>query len=673
MKLYHFFFLFFFLVLTVTAQDKDISKEVKVLEVKIEKAEKGEKLFLLDSLAKLTFEKGEYNYPQNAQNAIDLGIKLDSLNIAIRNVNNLVDYYNNVDNQPDLGLRLFKSFLGKATLVTKDNLLGAYYLNGGDSHYFMNDAESSLIYYERAEYYAMRSNNQKLLGLAKLYVGMTQSHLGFFGESSVDLQRASAIFTTLKDTFNIISAKNALSILYSKNGFFVEAENERNEAIRMAEIKESYGQLVQFYFNAATDAQKMGNEEKRIDDLLKAREYLPKSNYRKIHEPSVLAGLVIAYSQNSDLILAQKYLNELNVVGNIKLPSNRPTYIDALKHLSFARKNYKAALKLGEEHLILKKESKSYEEIQNAEKFLSDVYTQLGDDTQAFVHFKNYYTLKDSILNQQNTKALGYYQTLYEIEKKDRTIKSQEADIELLAAKSRVQNQLLLFGGLGLVFIFGLILLYRSRFNSRKSERLQRQFSQDLISAQEAERTRVSRELHDSVGQKLMLLTRKTKMSGDAEMQFLAGDTLDELRSISRGLHPSSLERIGITAAVVSLINEVDKNTNIFFTNEIENIDNCISKERSLHLYRIIQEVLTNIVKHSEAKAAFVTIKRENQIIETTIVDNGKGFDYTSIDKNATSLGMKTLLERSKIIKSRLDVTSEANKGTTIAIITPIV
>ncbi len=671
MKLYCYFFLLL-LVPVANAQDKNISKEVKALELKIKQASNDEKLVLLDSLASFTFEKEEFKYSQNAQNAIDYAIELDSLNLAVRNVNKLVDFYNNIDNQPSLGLKLFKSFLGKAALIKNDNLLCSYYLNGGDSSYFTNDIESALSYYERAQYYAIRAKNQKVLGLAKLYVGITHSDLGYFAESSEELQQASAIFTRSQDTFNIISAKNALSILYSKNNFFPEAEKERNEAIALAEIKQSFGQLATFYFNAASDANKMNDQDKRIDDLLLARKYCSQSDYRKVQEPYVLSSLVIAFAQNNNLENAQKYLNELNTVVDIQKLKNRESYVDALKHMAFAKNDFKEALVLGQEHLRLKTKTKNYEEIQNCEKFLSDVYTELGDDSEAFLHFKNYYTLKDSILNQKNTQVLGYYQTLYEIEKKDRTIKSQEADIELLATKSRLQYQLLLFGGLGLIFVFSLILLYRSRFNSKKREKLQRQFSQDLIGAQEAERTRVSRELHDSVGQKLMLLTRKTKVSGDAEMQFLAGDTLDELRSISRGLHPSSLERVGITAAVVSLINEVDKNTNIFFTNEIENIDNCITKERSLHLYRIIQEVLTNIVKHSDAKAAFVTIKKNKRVIETTIVDNGKGFDYSANVKNVSSLGMKTLLERTKIIKSHLEIKSEINRGTTIAITTPI-
>src|SRR5690606_9206185 len=115
-------------------------------------------------------------------------------------------------------------------------------------------------------------------------------------------------------------------------------------------------------------------------------------------------------------------------------------------------------------------------------------------------------------------------------------------------------------------------------------------YTHNLIKGQEEERTRVARELHDSVGQKLMLLTKKTKAIGNSEMEFLASNTLEELRTISRGLHPATLEKLGPTAAIRTLIDEVDANTNIFFTHDIEDVDACLSKEASLHLYRIIQE-----------------------------------------------------------------------------------
>ena len=169
-----------------------------------------------------------------------------------------------------------------------------------------------------------------------------------------------------------------------------------------------------------------------------------------------------------------------------------------------------------------------------------------------------------------------------------------------------------------------------------------------------------------------MLLTKKTKSSGSPDMEFLASNTLEELRAISRGLHPATLERLGPTAAIRNMVDEVDANTTIFFTHEIEDIDTLLSKEASLHLYRIIQEVLNNMVKHAEAKVASVTIEKKNNTIEATIKDNGIGFENSDKIKSSASLGMKTLVERAKILHSKIDIKSQINKGTTVTLIIPI-
>lgn len=216
----------------------------------------------------------------------------------------------------------------------------------------------------------------------------------------------------------------------------------------------------------------------------------------------------------------------------------------------------------------------------------------------------------------------------------------------------------------------GVFLLYY--FKNKAERKRNETYTHNLIKAQEEERTRVARELHDSVGQKLMLLTKKTSTNGNQEMKSLASNTLEELRAISRGLHPAILERLGPTAAIRNMVDEVDSNTSIFFTHEIDDIDALLSREASLHLYRIIQEVLNNMVKHAEARAASVTVEKNKHAIIATIADNGKGFEISEKTKSGSSLGMKTLLERAKILHSKIDIKSQLDKGTTVTLTIPI-
>jgi signal transduction histidine kinase len=261
------------------------------------------------------------------------------------------------------------------------------------------------------------------------------------------------------------------------------------------------------------------------------------------------------------------------------------------------------------------------------------------------------------------TNALAYYQTLYETEKRDATIQNQKAEITLLDTQNKIKSQWLLLGGLGLIAVFSIVYLIRSRKFAKKQQSLQEQFSQDLINGQEEERSRLARELHDSVGQKLMLLSKTTKKLGSENAEQLASSTLEEVRSISRGLHPSNLERLGLTTAINALVYDINANTDLFFTEEIDDIDNILSKESELHLYRIVQETLSNIVKHSEAKAVKMEIHKKEKSISVLVSDNGKGFDFESKYKNM-SLGLKTLYERAKILGAQLHLDSKINNGT---------
>ena len=222
------------------------------------------------------------------------------------------------------------------------------------------------------------------------------------------------------------------------------------------------------------------------------------------------------------------------------------------------------------------------------------------------------------------------------------------------------------------IFSLGLVvILYLNQKNKRALKR-QAQITQDIINAQEEERTRVALELHDSVGQQLMLLTRKSKNSNDASMETLAKDTLQNVRTISQGLHPVVLERLGFTAGINDLINTIDANTELFFTAEIENIDDYLNNKKALHLYRIVQEVLHNIVKHAEATSVTIDIHKKKSTIEVIIEDNGKGFDYEHQMKVSKSLGMKSLLERSKIINAKLNINSISKVGTITQLTFPI-
>ena len=241
----------------------------------------------------------------------------------------------------------------------------------------------------------------------------------------------------------------------------------------------------------------------------------------------------------------------------------------------------------------------------------------------------------------------------------------------MLSSKSKLKNQLILFGASGLLFFFLLIIVSQSRNSEKKEKKLQEQFSQGLMQSQEDERTRIARELHDSVGQQLTLIKIKSQNLEEEEITALTDNAQEEVRSISRGLQPPLLKELGLTESVQQLINEYDAQTDLFFTMDIDTVDVYFTENTTLNFYRLIQECLTNIVKHAKAKSVTVSIKKEGDAVITLISDNGKGFDVAE-SKNKNSLGLKTIFERIKIMKGKLSIDSKINNGTSFILSIPL-
>ena len=665
--------IFFLCAWQITAQDADIKSKIDFFNSKIVKTERGERLAWLDSLTRITIRNSDLKYDSIVRQTISFAISLDSLSLATKKLADLIGFENNYKSRPEEGLKLFKTYEEVLNKGTDFGSIGWMYLNAADSYYFIDDIDKSLELYEITKTFALKAKSKGLFAYAELYTGYNQSHLGKFSESSISLKKAMNAFSKLKDTFNILSAKNALSILYSKNAFYKEAEKERNEAIELAEKTNNNTSLVNLYFNAAQDYKKTNDNVKQIINLKKSLLANSNSDFVLAIKPVLISSLVKAYAENDSLSLAKTNFKEFEkLYRKNTTEKNRNLYVDAKKTLLFFNKDYQNALIYGKEFLKLEKQKEGYENIMNAEIFLSKVYEALGDNYNSNIHLLNHYAIKDSITNVQNVKSLVYYQTLYETEKRDHQIENQQASIGLLNLENKNKRQFIIFGSIGLVIFFSLVIVLRSRKNLKERQAVQEAFSQNLISAREEERTTVARDLHDSVGQKLMLLTKITRTNKNNELETLSSSSLEELRTVLRGLHPPAIKDLGITKAIEALVNEVDSHTDIFFTNDIENIDNILSNDNALHLYRIIQESLNNIVKHANAKATFVNIEKVKKQILVEIKDNGNGFDFSKNTKHGAHFGMKTLKERAKIIRSKLDIVSQQNQGTVIKLVIPI-
>lgn len=221
----------------------------------------------------------------------------------------------------------------------------------------------------------------------------------------------------------------------------------------------------------------------------------------------------------------------------------------------------------------------------------------------------------------------------------------------------------------------------------REKERVRGQLLEKVIGAQEDERKRVARELHDDTGQAITSLMVGLRAAGDASepatrtrldaLRDIAAQTLESVKRMARELRPPLLDDLGLPAALERYIASYRANYGLNADLQMTGFQNDgrLSPEIELALYRIIQESLTNIAKHARAKNASIVVERKPRSVVAIIEDDGHGFDVRAVLDSAqdeNKLGLHGMRERAELVGGRLQIESAAESGSSVFVEIPI-
>ncbi len=242
-----------------------------------------------------------------------------------------------------------------------------------------------------------------------------------------------------------------------------------------------------------------------------------------------------------------------------------------------------------------------------------------------------------------------------------------------------------LAGGLLLAAGF---LFVKSRMDSLRRERdLQHEFSRRLNQLQDGERKRIATALHDSLGQDLLIvknglhLVIKNLTPGPPaqqelqQLQDVVQQAIEETREISFDLHPHTLDSLGLGKAIDSVARKCEHTSGIRFQVESGAIDDVLPPGETINLFRLVQEALNNVVKHSDATTCTLVIKRRGDMLEIAVQDDGKGFDVASTMNSASEykgIGLRSMAERVNFLKGDMSVHSVPGTGTVITLNIPL-
>jgi len=316
-------------------------------------------------------------------------------------------------------------------------------------------------------------------------------------------------------------------------------------------------------------------------------------------------------------------------------------------------------------------------------KYLSDIYAVTGRYKEAYEYFEKHKQVSDSVVNMESKKYGKELEKKYETAKKDAQLLVQHSEIE----RKNTLNYILIAGTA--LFLAISLLLYR---NYRQKQKLQQQRISELetekhltaveavLKGEEQERTRLAKDLHDGLGgmmsgikysfqtmKRNLIMTPENQQAFERSMDML-DSSISEMRRVAHNMMPEALVKFGLDTALKDFCNDINQAGPLQVSYQSIGIsETAFDQTVAITIYRIVQELLNNVMKHASAKTAIVQVSKANEVTTITVEDDGKGFDPRILEAGK-GIGWSNIESRIRYLKGKTDIQSEAGKGTSVHI-----
>ena len=455
--------------------------------------------------------------------------------------------------------------------------------------------------------------------------------------------KATAIYTELRDTSGISMILNESGVVYEYREDYKEALNRYGASLKLAQ---EAGDSLSVSYSLSNIAGVYVIEKK----FAQAEENLLRAlNIRQLLKDSFAIALTF-----SDLGVA------MNGKGD---------YPKAIKYLTLSNR-------VAEKMKYPELQSNNYNE-------LAMVAQRQGDFQKAFDFFSKRTALRDSLMGIEKTKQIEELNAKYE---------SAQKEQQIIRQQSRLRLQNYLFVGIaGLLLLIALLAYSQyNRYKLKKETQLQSEIMKQqeiavkaVMEAEENERQRIAKDLHDGVGQ--MMSAAKMNLSAfESEITFsnneqkqslekviqLVDESCKEVRTVSHIMMPNALLKNNLGVAIHDFVDKISSKALTAHVST-EGLDERFDSNIETVLYRIIQECVSNAIKHAGATTLDISLIRDKDGISGTIEDNGKGFDIAE-KQNFEGIGLKNITTRIEYLKGTVDFDSAPGRGTVVALHVPL-
>lgn len=545
-----------------------------------------------------------------------------------------------------------------------------------------------------------RSNNDHKT-LAEVYIKMGDYEgdvLSEYDKSLIFYKNAMDYFKLLKDSNRVVETNQMIAKRYIDAGIYDEAVNilTNIESIYLRNQKKEG--LAHIYFDLNRAYKAMGDIEKSIEYLAKA-----KAMNDIVRDPVFMMAILLDQIQSFELSYElDSALQKAFVV--FKLSSereDREMVAKSLFHIGYInklKKDYSKAKKyLNKSEAIVP--FQAYSELRKmVYKEIADVHFKSGDIKVAYGYLLKYAMLNDSILHKNRLESFNNVALKYGAQEKQTSIELLKIEKKYAEEKNKSQRRTLYILAIGLfvvtLSIYFIIKFYDQRISTAKiiteqKEEINKQQIRKLeddikmssmrsvIEGQEIERERIAKDLHDSLGGLLSTIklhfdqvqSKRTDLNELKEYKKayeLLDTAVEEVRSISRNLQPGSLQDLGLVPAIKDLINRFDGGVSPVIDFQFYDLPDKIDKMVSLSIYRVVQELLTNSLKHAQASEILIQINTEGDELVIQYEDDGIGFDQNNLKRKG--MGLENIKSRVNYMHGTITIDTAKDMGISVLI-----
>ena len=561
--------------------------------------------------------------------------------------------------------------------------IGSTLMTLGVTHYYDGRYPEALQYYQESLAFFEREQYQRGISVVWNNIGLIHKKQGRLQMAIEAILKSAVLDEELGNTRGAASSFNNIANIY-------DDLNDFDAAIRYHEKSLELKRAIDYQSGVASSLTNLANIYQQLQKYQEAEQLQRQAIAIKkgIDRPGSMG---ISYRSLGQLFFLQDQLDSANHYYSLAWELQKKdtdleskgriiAYLTALfaqapeyqQQYQLSIKDLEAAQEQAESDLDLNS-------LQHILPTLVAGYEQRGQFQKALGFQKKLQSLRDTIFNRDKYTAIAQFREQYETAEKEKQLVQQSLLINQQAKTSLIQY--------GLIFILFWILLFLFVFYRQRQTILQQRLQNvqereqvvqlnALMTGQEIERKRIAKDLHDGLGG--LLSTVKLKLHAVSEQSdqlrsiplyhktfSLVETACEEVRRIAHNMMPEALHKLGLLAAVEDLADHISQSTALQVSVQLIGTARTFSEERNIMLYRIIQELLHNIIKHAEAEMVWIQFSYFEDGFCLLVEDDGRGFEA---DLQQVGLGLKNIKSRAKFLGASLSIDSTPGEGSVVSL-----